>query len=53
MIVRVSKEALYSAFGMAAHNLCVRNNIDPYDFIKTMREVREMIKQGKLEENQK
>ena len=42
-----SKEVMHEALAMAIHNLCVRNNINPYDFIKTMQEVREDIKDNK------
>lgn len=37
---KVDIEIMHNALAMALHNLCVRNNINPQDFIKTMQETR-------------
>jgi len=33
-----------NALAMALYNLCVRNNINPQDFIKTMKDTRKNIR---------
>lgn len=37
-------ETMHTALAMALHNLCVRNNINPYDLIETMKEQKEKLK---------
>lgn len=39
-------EIMHNVLAMALYNLCVRNNINPQDFIKTMQETRKEFKKG-------
>ena len=40
----LNTKIMHNALAMALYNLCVRNNINPQDFIKTMKDTRKNIR---------